>query len=197
MFQQLAEGIPVALGRRDGPHAFHNEQAVFRRVKVQLVGCPARNHDIVAIRKREAAVHGQQLSSPFVHENHFIGISVFVKIIAHALPGSGKDDLAVRVDEHWFAGTEVIVFWLDMETAQATVLQLLVVNGLGGHAVRVAHLNDLSRRIGMIQQRVIVAEPLCAEQFFMVQRTVWLAELRMALVGHLPERVIMHVVCWK
>ena len=79
-----------------------------------------------------------------------------------------------------------------MESVQAAVFELFVVYSFRGNAVGVAHLYNLSGRIGMVKQGVIIAKPFRAEQFLVVKRTVWFSELGMSFLRDLSQCVVVH-----
>ena len=49
MLHQLPVSIAVTLRRADRAKAFHNKQAVIRRIKLHLVNGAARDHEVIAI----------------------------------------------------------------------------------------------------------------------------------------------------
>jgi len=166
MFEQLAEGIAVALGRRDRAGAFHDEKAVVGGVKLQLIDRATRNHQVVAIFEAQVAIHRPQSASALVNENHLVCVRVFVKIIGHALSGSREDDFAVVVDQNRFTGAQVIIFRLNLEPIQTPVFQLLVMNGAGCNIEGFSYLNNLCRRMTSVEQGIQIIETFSAEQLF-------------------------------
>lgn len=192
MFHQLAVVVAVAFRRGDGAVTFHDEQAIFVAVELQLVRRAARNHEVVAVFKIQRAVHRAQRAGTFVDKNHLVGVGVFVVIIRHAFARRGENDFAVAVHQHRLARLEVVVLRLDFKTFQAPVFQLLVMHGLRRDAVRLADLHDLRGRVAVVEQRVVVAEPLGAEQFLVVERSVGFAELGVAFGRYFSKSVVVH-----
>lgn len=192
MFHQLAVVVAVAFRRGDGAVTFHDEQAVFFAVELQLVRRAARDHEVVAVFKIQGAVHRAQRAGAFVHKNYLVGIGVFVVVTGHAFARRGKNDFAVVVHQYRLARLEVVVLRLDVKTFQTPVFQLLVVHRFGRNAVRLAHLHDLCGCVAVIEQRVVVAETLGAEQFFVVERAVGFAELGVAFGRYFSKSVVVH-----
>lgn len=192
VLEQLAEVVAVSFGGGDGTGAFHDEQSVFFTIKFQLVGGTPRHDEVVAVREFDAAVHGAQGAGAFVHENHFVGVGIFEKIVSHAFAGGSQHDFAVVVHQHGLAAFQIIVFGGYAKTLQAAVFQLFVRNDFRSHGIRFAHLHDLRGRVAMVQQRIEVAEPLGGEEFLVVQLAIWLSELGVAGRRNLPQGMVVH-----
>lgn len=192
MFHQLAVVVAVAFRRGDGAVTLHDEQAVLFAVELQLVRCAARNHEVVAVFKIQRAVHRVQSAGAFMHENHLVGVGVFVVITRHAFARRGENDFAVVVHEDRFSRLEIVVLRLDFKSFQTPVFQLLVVHSLRRDAVRLTHLHDLRGRVAVVEQRIVVAETLGAEQFLVVERAVGFAELGVAFGRYFSKSVVVH-----
>lgn len=185
VFEQLAVVVAVALRRGDGAGAFDNKKAIVFVVESELIGRATGHHKVVAVGEIEVAVHRAQRAGTFMNENHLVCIGIFIKIIRHALAGSGQRDAAFVVDEDGLSAAQIIVFWCDLEAFEAAVLELFIRNQLRCHAVRVAYLHDLGRRVRVVNQRIQIAEPFGGEQLLGIEAAVGLAELGVALGGYL------------
>ena len=192
VFHQLPEMVAVAFGRGDGAVTFHDKQPVFFALECQLIGCAPRYDHVIAVIEGQGPVHGTQRARAFVNEDHLVGVGIFVIIAVHAFPGCGQYDLAVAVYQYRFSRLKIVIFRFHVKAFQTPVFQLFVVHGFGRDTIRVAYLDDLRRRVAVVQQRVIIAESFGAEKFFVVKRSVRFPELGMAFGRYFSKSVVMH-----
>jgi len=78
-----------------------------------------------------------------------------------------------------------------VEPLEAAVTQ----HGLLGHLGRHAHLrfgaDDAGGRVAVVEQGIVVGEPLGGEELLGIEAAVGLAELGVALMGDLTQAVVL------
>ncbi len=150
MLGQLPEFIAVTARGGDRPGGFDDKQAVVRPFEFQLVDGAARDDEVVAVLERHVAVHGTKGTRAHMNEDHLIGIGILEKVVAHALTWGRQADLTVNIDQYRLAAPQVIIFRINPEALQATVLELFILHDRRRYRPGVPHLNDLSGGISMV-----------------------------------------------
>jgi hypothetical protein len=89
----------------------------------------------------------------------------------------------IRVYQHRGAAFEEVFFGLYLEAFEASVAEHTLFGHFGGHVHGLFGLDDLGRRVYVVEQRIVVGEAFGRKELLGIQSTIRLAELRVALVG--------------
>ena len=102
-------------------------------------------------------------------KQHFIGIGIFVKIIAQRLPGRRQADMNVFIDQQSCAAFQEIVFRRHLKTLQQPGRHVVFNGNFGAHILRSQYLAHHRRAVNFIQQRRHAVKADGTEQLFVIQ----------------------------
>lgn len=190
MLQQLAELIPVALGRGDLAARLDDEEAAFLGVEAHAPGGAVGNDEVVAGIEVEPAELRLQRALALVHEPDLVGLGVAIEKV-HALRRARHAEGDVVVAEKGPARRDRIAavgHAFGGERAVADGAEGGVFDGLRLHELC---LHDPRRQEVMVEDGLDAVKSLQAHQLLAVERAVGLAELGVPLVGDLAETVVV------
>ena len=194
VLQQLAVAVAVAVGRLDLARRVEAEPELLQaRVGLEAVGRPARDDDVVALPEEHGPEVRAQLAGAAVDVDDLVALAVAVKALL-GLGRLGDGDLDVVVVHQQLApGDGVAARGRAVDVGEAVDV------GVGDPLLaadrgEAADLRQPARRVQVVEDRLVAAEALVAEDLLGQQRRAAPSRRTcdVALGGDLTEAQIAH-----
>ena len=192
--EELPAAIAVPRGRLDVPAGRLDDEhpLVAARVGKQPPEHAGRQHQVVAgpvAQRAELALHDARA---LVHEEQLVAVGAAAPP-RHRLDGPDDRDAEVGVGQQRHPAPDGIARRGQPRRGQQPVAQRAGRLETDVVGAGVGEPLDRGGRTQVVEQRLDAREAVKAHQFFVVQRPVGLAELRVALGGHAaPPQVVAH-----